>query len=290
MWLSQRREITIISADSRQIYRRFDVGTAKPTADDRRRVPHVAVDVVEPTDRYSASQWSSLAQDTIVEARRAGRIPVVVGGTGFYISALFRPLFIEPQLDAARRARLQRALQDAPLAELQRWCTALDPARAHLGRTQLLRAVEVALLTGERLSHLHVEHARPGAHRPSYLLVDPGSDLQGMIAARVSQMVGTGWPDEVRQLMDAVPPDAPAWNATGYEAVRRHVRGELGVEALQEQVIIETRQYAKRQRTWFRHQLQATRVQKLDPRASGWQEVVERWITEAEAEMTAERQ
>jgi tRNA dimethylallyltransferase len=289
MWLSQRREITIVSADSRQVYRGFDIGTAKPSGEDRRRVHHVGIDVVDPVERFSAAEWSALALRAIDDALAAGRIPVIVGGTGFYINALFRPLFREPAMATDDRTAIQRALADAGTDELRRWCTALDPARAHLGRTQLLRAIEVALLTGERLSELHVAQARPTTFRPSYLLVDPGMELHGRIATRAAAMLDGGWPDEVRRLLAEVPDEAPAWNASGYEVVRQLVRGEIDSGAALEQVIVETRQYAKRQRTWFRHQLDRDAVQRLAPGTSGWQEIVDRWITGIETSMrTAE--
>lgn len=285
MWLSLRREILVIGADSRQIYRGFDLGTAKPTPDEQRRVPHRGLNVVEPGERYSAADFATLAQRAIQEALASGRLPVVVGGTGFYLGALFRPLWAEPPLDPERRAAMQNALASESTEELRRWCATLDPARAHLGRAQLLRAIEVALLTGERLSELHVAHARPSTYRPSYLLVDPGMELSARIAARASAMLDAGWADEVRHLIDAVPADAPAWNATGYGVVREYVRGDSDRDTTLERVLIETRQYAKRQRTWFRHQLERDRVQRLVPNASGWQETVDRWITEVEATM-----
>src|SRR3954447_9305196 len=93
MWLSLRRELLIISADSRQIYRSFDIGTAKPAPDELSRVPHVGADVVEPDQRYSAAEWTQMAQRAITEALAAGRLPIIVGGTGFYIAALFKPLW-----------------------------------------------------------------------------------------------------------------------------------------------------------------------------------------------------
>jgi tRNA dimethylallyltransferase len=283
MWLSLRRELLIISADSRQIYRGFDLGTAKPPRADLERVPHRGIDVVEPTERYSAAEWVVLAQRAIGEAKASGRIPVVVGGTGFYMGALFKPLFAEPPLDGERRVALQGELDAMETEEVRRWCVSLDPARAHLGRAQLLRAVEVALLTGRRLSELHASNARPSLYKPCYLLVDPGSELQSRIAARAMAMLDGGWPEEVNALMQVVPADAPAWNACGYGVVRELVEGVIEREKALERIIVETRQYAKRQRTWFRHQLQRDHVQRLHPGESGWQEVVERWITEVEA-------
>ena len=285
MWLSLRREIVVINADSRQIYRGFDLGTAKPSRDDRARFPHRGVDVVDPTDRYSAAQWSSLADEAIRDALTAGRIPIVVGGTGFYISALFRPLWAQPPLDPERRNALQTSLGELPTEELRRWCAALDPARAHLGRAQLLRALEVTLLTGTPLSELQVAHARTPSYRGSYLLVDPGMELPSRIATRAAAMLDAGWAGEVSRLIGEVPAHAPAWNATGYEIVRRHVLGELDRRTTLDRVVIETRQYAKRQRTWFRHQLEHDRVQRLVTDAPGWQETVDRWLTELETTM-----
>jgi tRNA dimethylallyltransferase len=279
-WLSMRRELLVISADSRQVYRRFDIGTAKPSVEELRRIPHRGIDVVDPTERFSAANFAAMAEATIREALETSRIPVVVGGTGFYIGALFRPLWEEPPLDPARRQEIQREFDDKPLDELRRWCTALDPARAHLGRAQLLRAIEVALLTGERLSDQHVTRARPCAFKPSYLLVDPGMESSARISARATAMFDAGWPDEVRRLIDDVPADAPAWKATGYEVVRSYVRGELDRSTALERVVVETRQYAKRQRTWFRHQLAREQVQRLVPNAPGWQEAVDRWISQ----------
>jgi tRNA dimethylallyltransferase len=184
-------------------------------------------------------------------------------------------------LGASQRS-VQRALDALATDELRRWCRALDPARAHLGRAQLLRAVEIALMTGERLSRMHVARARTAPFRGSYLLVDPGARLPARIAARTASMFDAGWSEEVRALVRDVPADAPAWNATGYDAVRALLRGELDREGAIGRVLVETRQYAKRQRTWFRHQLAGDLVRRVDPDASGWQEIVDRWMTETE--------
>ena len=281
MRLAQRREITIISADSRQIYRRFDIGTAKPTVADLRTAPHVGIDIIEPTERYSAAQWAELADRSIEQCLQRGGVPVIVGGTGFYISALFRPLFDEPRLDTSARRQIQESLADASTVELRRWCRELDPARAHLGRAQLLRAIEVALLTGERVSELHRARARGGRFRASYLLVDPGPSLAERIVSRAETMLEGGWPDEVRTLMRDVPEDAPAWGATGYETVRRMVRGEIDRAATLERVVIDTRQYAKRQRTWFRHQLARDHVIHVGGAADEQTEsIVDGWVSD----------
>lgn len=281
LWLSQAgvndRPYTIISADSRQVYQGFDIGTAKATAEERTLVPHRGIDVVEPTRRYSAAAWAAEAEPWIEEARAAERVPLVVGGTGLYIRALFEGLFEEPMLDVARRRSIEGFLDSMPLSELQRWTQMLDPARASLGRTQLLRAVEIALLTGSRLSDLHRDRARLPRWRPRYLVVDPGPALAQRIETRIDEMLAHGWPDEVRQLMQTVPADAPAWKSTGYDAIRRMIAGELTPVRAREAVVVATRQYAKRQRTWFRHQLPPELVTRVNPLAPEWRGIVADW-------------
>jgi tRNA dimethylallyltransferase len=277
LWLAERHQASIVSADSRQVYAGFDVGTAKPTAGDRRRVPHFGLDVLQPTQRYSAAAWAAHADAWVAAIAASGRVPLVVGGTGFYLRALFGPLFDEPELDPVRRAALADALARVPVAELRRWCERLDPRRAHLGRAQLLRAIEVALLTGQRVSQLHCERARPPRWRARYLLVDPGPALAGRIEARVDAMLREGWMDEIRRLGEHVPAGAPAWNATGYGVLRAVAEGTERLDRAREIVIWKTRQYAKRQRTWFRHQLAGDPVTRLDTGRADWRELAERW-------------
>ncbi|HSA55455.1 MAG TPA: tRNA (adenosine(37)-N6)-dimethylallyltransferase MiaA [Gemmatimonadaceae bacterium] len=266
MRLAQAVDAAIVSADSRQVYHGFDVGTAKPTPDEQRRVPHFGIDLVDPHRRYSASDWAAAAPSWLTAARERQREPLVVGGTGFYLRALFAPLFDAPPLDPDRRAALETWLSTRPTVELQRWCRILDPARAALGRTQLLRAIETAVLTGHRISELHATRGRAPVLTARYLVVDPGRALGGAIVERTDAMLAAGWVEEVRTLAATVAPGAPAWTATGYDVLRRVISGELDLAAAREQVIVATRQYAKRQRTWFRHQLPAG-TPRLDPGA-----------------------
>jgi tRNA dimethylallyltransferase len=270
-------DISVVSADSRQLYRGFDVGTAKPTARDQLAAPHLGVDVLDPTERASAAWWADQADRWIDEVVAQGRTPVVVGGTGLYLRALFGTLFEEPPMDADDRTAIQASLADHSTEELRRWVTELDPVRAHLGRTQLLRAIEVALLTGRRVSDLHRENAKAPRRRARYLVVDPGPLLAQFIDWRTNTMIGSGWPDEVRHLMRDVPEDAPAWNASGYRTVREAVEGRLTWAEAQARVVIETRQYAKRQRTWFRHQLAGEDVTRLNPQDPDYSERVMAW-------------
>jgi tRNA dimethylallyltransferase len=281
--LAERERATIISADSRQIYRRFDVGTAKPTNVERKRVPHRGIDIVDPMRRYSAATWAEDATGWIGEAIDTGRTPVVVGGTGFYLRALALPLFEEPPLDAERRVALARVLAAMTTADLQRWCEQIDPARAHRGRAQLLRAIEIGVLTGRRISDWHRDRARvPGIRARWLVLSPPAAVLAQRIAERAEAMVRAGWEEEVRELTQTVPDDAPAWKATGYRIVRERVRGTLTREAMLARIIVETRQYAKRQRTWFRHQLPSGGVTRIDPTDVGALDLATQWWRERE--------
>jgi tRNA dimethylallyltransferase len=277
MALARTNRVTIISADSRQVYRGFDIGTAKPSAAERRDVPHRGIDVADPVERYSAARWAESARGWIEEARAAGRTPVVVGGAGLYLRALTEPLFDEPPLDPARRDALESMLASYAVAELRRWCERLDPARAHLGRTQLLRAITVALLTGAPISSWHTCTPRAEGVPARYLVVDPGPELAARIDERLHTMLAMGWDREVEMLVRTVPPHAPAWNGTGYRWIRAAVMKECSWEEARSRVRIATRQYAKRQRTWFRHQLPPERVTRLDPRATDALERATSW-------------
>jgi len=277
-WIASRLPVTIIVADSRQIYRSFDVGTAKPTAEEQRLVPHRGLDVADPCQRWSAGAWSQAAGEWIEQASRARRLPLVVGGTGLYLRALFDGLSDHPPLAADRRERLRVVLSHLDTIELRRWVARLDPPRAHLGRAQLLRAVETALLSGRRLSDCHRAPAPIARWTARYLVVDPGAGLASRIESRTDEMLANGWCAEVERLMSTVPADAPAWTATGYETMRALVRGMMTHRAAREAILTRTRQYAKRQRTWFRHQLPADRVTRIDPRDGGWEGAVTQWL------------
>ena len=281
MQLAQQHGLSIVSADSRQVYRGFDVGTAKPTAAERALVPHYGIDVADPSERYSAHRWAESAGGWIQDAGEQGRAAIVVGGTGLYVRALFEPLDAVPALDTDRRAALARFLDTLSMSELERWCARLDPSRAALGRTQRLRAIETALLSGRRLSNSlrasGSEPARTSSYQAHYLVVDPGPVLATRIERRVHDMLTAGWEEEITTLMTTTAHDAPAWKASGYAVLRDAVEGRVTRAAAIERVIIETRQYAKRQRTWFRHQLPEAQVTHLDPLAPDAMQQAMRW-------------
>ena len=279
--LARTARVTIISADSRQVYRGFDIGTAKPSEEEQRAVPHRGIDVAEPTERYSAARWAESARVWIEEAHAAGRTPLVVGGAGLYLRALTDPLFDEPPLDPARWAALDGLLSSYSLADLRRWCERLDPARAHLGRTQLNRAIIVALLSGRPISEWHARAPRAPGLAARYLVVDPGAGLSAQLDRRLTAMLDMGWEREVEVLAARVPAHAPAWNGTGYRWIRAAVLKECSRKDALAHVRVDTRQYAKRQRTWFRHQLPVASVTSIDPGAPDALERAMSWLDSA---------
>lgn len=280
MALAQRFGANIISADSRQIYRGFDIGTAKPSVADRRAVRHDGIDVAEPTERWNAARWALEAGVWLAENAAQGRPSIIVGGTGLWLRALVRPLADEPPMDAARRAATQHVLNAMETAALRTMVEQLDPARAHLGRAQLLRAAEVALVSGERLSDWHARGSSRPPRQARWLIVDPGPVLAERLDTRREQMLAEGWLAEVEALMAHVPADAPAWNACGYREIREAVEGQRTLADALDAVRISTRQYAKRQRTWFRTQLDDVGpVTRLDPTAPDALAVAERWFS-----------
>lgn len=281
MALAQRFGANIISADSRQIYRGFDIGTAKPSVADRQAVRHDGIDVAEPTERWNAARWALEAGVWLAQNTAEGRPSIIVGGTGLWLRALVRPLADEPPMDPVRRAATQDFLNAMETSALRTMVENLDPARAHLGRAQLLRAAEVALVSGERLSDWHAKGSTRPPRPARWLIVDPGPVLAERLDKRREQMLAEGWLAEVEALMARVPADAPAWNACGYREIREAVEGKRTLADALEAVRISTRQYAKRQRTWFRTQMDDVGpVTRLDPTARDAMAVAERWFSE----------
>jgi len=261
--LAARMSLTVVSADARQVYRGLDIGTAKPDAELLRRVPHRGIDLVAAGERYSAGRFAAEAAEWIGEIRRSGRTPVVVGGTGFYIRALGSGLFQEPALDPARRQALREWTEGLEPGTLARWAGRLDPRFAGGGRQRAARAVEVALLTGHSLSHWQVAARETGVIRPWYIqLTLPRPVLHRRIAERVDRMLAAGLEAEVHRVLAAgVAPDAPGLDAVGYREIIAVREGRLARERLREAIVIATRQYAKRQETWFNNQVSGVRGQ-----------------------------
>ena len=258
----------VISMDSRQVYRGMDIGTAKATAAERAAVPHHGLDLVEPHERFSAGRFAAYARERIADIRARGRVPILVGGTGFFLRALTHPLFDEPAIDPDRRRALEDVLERFDADVLRGWLRALDPeTEASLalggGRQRMLRALEVALLTGRPLGwwHAHAPSAEPPLHLLVFLLEVDRAELDRRIDARARAMVDSGLVDEVRGLLDSgVDERAPGMTATGYREIVAHLRGHVSLDDAVAQIQRATRQYARRQLTWFRNQLPADAV------------------------------
>lgn len=257
----------IVSLDSRQIYRGMDIGTAKPTLAERAAARHHGLDLVEPGDRHSAGRFARDARIWIRDIRSRGRHPILVGGTGFFLRALLEPLFQEPALDPRRRRRLESVLDTMGAAECVRWLEVLDPRRARKaeegGMQRIRRALEVPLLSGRSLTWWH-EHApvegEPVEMQVVLLEADP-EWLSSRIRLRVESMFREGLVEEVRRLLRAgFHEGSPGMSGTGYREVLALLRGEMDHPSAVEAIIIATRQYARRQRTWFRHQLPADTI------------------------------
>jgi tRNA dimethylallyltransferase len=264
--LAESIPITVISADARQLYRGLDIGTAKPDRATLARVPHRGLDLVDPGERYSAGRFARDASGWIAEARAAGRQPMVVGGTGLYIRALAEGLFREPPFDPERRAQLRAWSESLAGADLARWAGRLDQRFPGGGRQRAARAVEVALLTGQALSWWQREARESGTLRPWYIhLTVPREVLHRRLALRVDQMLAAGFVAEVRRVLEAgVAPDAAGLDGVGYREVVSMLRGQLPEPELRDAILVSTRRYAKRQETWFRHQLRDAQVWTLD--------------------------
>ena len=249
--------LEVVSADSRQIYRRLDVSTAKPTRKERAAVTHHGVDIVEPGDRYSAGRFARDAAHWITNIRARERLPVLVGGTGLYVRALAEGLFAEPPLDPSRRRSLMEWTEALPVAELVRWASRLDPHYAGGGRQRAARAIEVALLTGHPLSHWQEAARLQGLIRPWYIvLTAPRPVLHARIARRSAEMIQRGMIEEVAAVLaEGHAADAPGLDAIGPRQAVEYLHGSRPRDTVAEAVTVATRQYAKRQETWFRHQL-----------------------------------
>jgi tRNA dimethylallyltransferase len=255
--------LEIISVDSRQVYRGLDIGTAKPSADERRLVPHHGIDLVDPDERYSAGRFARDARRWIAEIEGRDRVPVLVGGTGFFLRALTHPMFREPPLPGDAREPLRGYLRALAEAERFRWLEVLDPATASKlekggGEQRQARALEVALLSGRPLSWW--QKSAPGDAALPLLIcaIDaPRDELAERIRRRFEAMIAAGLPGEVQGLARRWGTGAPAFRTTGYAEFVPWAAGAVRLEEAAEAAIAATRRLARRQRTWFRHQLPA---------------------------------
>ncbi len=251
----------IVSADALQVYRGLDVGTAKPSPEERRRVRHHLIDILDPDQPYSAGEFARRARAAIAEIEERGAVPLVVGGSGLYLRALVEGISPVPRGDPEVRAELRRRLAAEGLAPLVAELARRDPesaARLAPGDTQrVLRALEVALVTGRPLSRWLARQPFGRERVPAVKigLTLPRAILYDRIARRAVQMVERGWVEEVGGLLErGYMPDAAAFQAIGYRQLAAHVRGERSLDSALEETIRETRRFAKRQLTWFRRE------------------------------------
>jgi tRNA dimethylallyltransferase len=252
----------IISMDSRQVYRGMDVGTAKVDRASRAAVPHHGLDLVDPDASYSAGRFGREARGWVLEIQGRGHVPVLVGGTGFFLRALTDPIFREPQLEKQRQRALRQWISRQSSDTLAAWVERLDPARSEVaaqgGPQRLGRTLEIALLTGRPLSWWHRAGGPDGQPLGGLivLLALPREELDRRIDVRVDRMLESGLVEEVRGLLAAgYTAEDPGMTGTGYRQVIRYLAGEGSLEEAREGIRRATRRYARRQLTWFRNQL-----------------------------------
>jgi len=240
-------------------------------------VPHHGLDIRDPDETYSAGGFARDAREWIGAIRSRGRVPVLVGGTGFFLKALLEPMFEEPDMEPNRVEALRTYLKGLETDELSDILSVLNPVPAAdlpTDRQRMTRSIEVALLTGRPLSWWHKE-AEPVAGPLSALVVALEPEREGLYArinARVGQMIHEGFVDEVRGLLRAgYAPDCPGMTGAGYRELVRHLDGESSLEEATDEIRRSHRRYARRQTTWFRHQLPDDTLwidDSLDPEAT----------------------
>ncbi len=243
----------IISADSVQVYKGMDIGSAKPSPDERAAIPHRLIDVQDPRERFTVKDWLTSAEQAITEIRNKGGVPIVAGGTHLYIKALLEGLFEGPEPDAELRTELSAI----DLTELRTELKRIDPAAAErihpADRRRTVRAIEVYRLTGTPITD-HQTQWDNGRREDAFVVtvVWETPELNSRINSRVKQMMAAGFLDEVRSLIDAQALGEQARDALGYKQLAAHLRGECSLEDAVERIKIDTRRFAKNQRTWLR--------------------------------------
>ena len=254
---------SIINADSMQVYRDLRIITARPTPAEEARVPHLLYGHVDAAENYSVGRWCVEARAALAAAERAGRLPIVVGGTGLYFKALTQGLAAVPPIPADIRSAVRSRLKDEGIAPLYAELSDRDPATAQRlrpgDRARITRALEVVLATGHSLTDWHRDGMEPAldADAAVKIFLDAErAELYRRIDARFEAMLASGALDEVRALgRRGLDPALPAMKAHGVPWLLRAIAGEIDLAAAAEEGKRDTRRYTKRQATWFRHQL-----------------------------------
>ena len=249
--IARRLNSVIVSADSRQIYHEFDIGTAKPSIAEQKLIPHYQIDICEPTETLTLAEYQQQTQAIIKQQQANNRLPLLVGGTGLYLDAITKGLKI-PRVSPQPELRSQ--LSNLGQTQIHAWLSQIDPIAAkkiHFNdRFRTLRALEVFYVTGIPIS------AQQGENPPDYPILQIGLDcdvavLDRRIATRTRQMVEAGLVEEVRYLCDKYG-ELPLLNTLGYAEIKQYLAGDLNLEEAIALIVTHTRQFAKRQRTWFR--------------------------------------
>ena len=252
----------IINCDSVQVYKEIQIATAKVPLDERKGVPHHLIDFVSPDINYTAGEWAREAANKIEEIESRGRVPLLVGGTGFYLRALRQPFFESPPTDESLRQRLNRLREKHGAEHLHRLLNRIDPdAAAQLyprDWPRVQRAIEVYFQTGQSI--VDQQPVRPEPHESSrrlriLALNPPRAELYKRINERTEEHFRAGLVDEVRELLGrGFSPASNALGAHGYRRVVEYLQGHRDLESAIEQTKLDVRHYAKRQLTWFRHE------------------------------------
>ena len=264
--LARQLPVDVISVDSALVYRDMNIGTAKPSAEELAQAPHRLIDIVAPTEAYSAARFREDALREMAGITAAGRIPLLAGGTMLYFRALEQGLSNLPQADEGVRQQLLEEAEKIGWEAMHRRLAAVDPAaarRIHPNDPQRIqRALEVHAVTGRPLSELQQERPEsPLPYRPVKLVQSPWSreELRERIALRFRQMLALGFEQEVRELLEKydLTPDLPSMRSVGYRQMLGYIRGDLDYEEMVSAGITATRQLAKRQMTWLRREKNA---------------------------------
>lgn len=250
----------LVGADSIQVYRGFDIGSAKPTPEELGGVPHHLIDVLDPDERIDAMGFARLADATIEDVARRGRVPIVVGGTGLWLRALLRGLVDVPPPDPVLRRDLEEQAERLGAPALHARLARIDPKSAATihpnDALRIVRALEVFEQTGRPLGELRAEHALGAPRYPTlFVVLEPAPDVaRARIEARVDRMLAAGWVDETRQLLERWPSSARAFGSVGYKQIVAHLRGDSSLAEARAAILKATRTYARRQRTWFNNE------------------------------------
>jgi len=255
----------IVSFDSRQIYKFMDIGTAKPTKEERERVPHHLVDLISPDKRFTSADYGKKARDVINEIKGRDKQPIAVGGSGLYLKALIEGFFLGPPADQKIRDRLQKEAQEQGEPHLYNRLKEVDPQSAERihphDLVRIIRALEVYELTGKCMTYWQQE----GSYEPflmNFIKIGLTLDrkrLYQRINQRVEEMIARGLLDEVASLKNkGYSPELKAFKSVGYQELFAYLEGELDFSIAIEQIKLNTRHYAKRQLTWFRKDKEIT--------------------------------